>query len=329
MSSNKTAIVTGISGQDGSYLSELLRNKKYHLIGVTIQDVPAPTEGVEYERGDISDRSFVEHLIARYKPDEIYNMASIATVAKPWEDPIAVAQVAGMAPLYFLESIRQFSPQTRFFQASSAEMYGSVTESPQSEQTRFAPVNPYGAAKLFAHNMTEMYRNSHGTFAVSGILFNHESPRRPLGFVTRKITHTLAAIAQSGSGVLQLGNLDAERDWSYAGDIVEGMWMSLQHDAPGTYVFASGEVHTVREFVQVAARCLGMDLHWQGEDVDEKALDAQGRVVVEVNPDFYRPVETHVRRGDISHAKEILDWKPQTSFHDLVEMMVRADKVTT
>lgn len=325
----KRALITGVSGQDGSYLAELLLEKGYAVSGV-VRDIGGTsslknTDNIELIEGDVRDKEFVRDLVAR-KFDEIYNFASIATVQNPWEDPAGTVVSTALPPLHFLEAIRASSRGTRFFQASSAEMYGGATESPQSETTIFRPQSPYGSGKLLAHQMVGEYRSTFNLFALSGILFNHESPRRSAHFVTRKITSTLARIARGSDETLVLGNLDAKRDWSFAGDIVRGAWLSLQQSAPSTYVFASGEVHTVREFVEEAARVLGIELHFEGSGANEKAFDAAGKLIVEVNPDFYRPIEATVRRGDISHALRALGWKPETSFKALVEMMVNDDR---
>ncbi len=305
----KKALITGIAGQDGSYLAEFLRTKGYEVAGVDKND------------GDLLDPEFIKSLVGK-EFDEIYNFASVSTVQSPWEDPVGTIKSTGLMPLYFLEAIRTQSLKTKFFQASSAEMFGDTAESPQSETTAFAPRSPYAYGKLLAHNAVEGFR-SHGVFGVSGILFNHESPRRGLHFVTRKITSTLSRIARGADEVLELGNLDAQRDWSYAGDIVEAMWMSLQHDKPDTYVFASGEVHTVREFVEAAAAALDKTIRWEGNGVDEKGYDQNNKELVRVNPAFFRPVETQTRRGDISKIKKALGWTPKTSFMELVEMMVK------
>lgn len=308
----KRALITGITGQDGSYLAELLVGKKYAV------------EGIDRGDGDLLDHSFIRGLVEK-RYDEIYNLASISTVASPWEDPVGVVKSTALIPLLFLEAIRASSSETKFFQASSAEMYGDPAESPQTETTHFNPRSPYGWGKLLAHQAVEGYRSAHNVCAVSGILFNHESPRRGEQFVTRKITSTLAHISRGAGEVLQLGNLDAKRDWSFAGDIVRGMWMSLQSAKPDSYVFASGEVHTVREFVEEAARALGTELHWEGKGIDEKGLDAQGKIIVEISSDFYRPLEKQIRCGDITRASTKLGWKPETSFKKLIEMMVQFD----
>lgn len=291
---SKRAFITGSKGQDGYYLSELLLKAGYTV------------EGCDAGDGDIADPTFVD-VIVKDGYDEIYNLAGTSTVAKPGDDALQIAHVVGMAPVYFLEAIKQHAPQTRFFQASSAEMFGDPVESPQNEETPLIPKTPYGVAKMFAHRMVEEYRARHGIYAVSGILFNHESPRRGTHFVTRKITSTLARQKKGSDEVLKLGNLDAARDWSYAGDIVRGMHLSLQRNVPDTYVFASGEVHTVQEFVNEAARALGITPR------------------VAVDPTLTRPLDIAARRGDISKAQKFLNWRPTTSFSDLVRMMVEAD----
>ena len=326
----KSALITGITGQDGSYLAELLLQKGYTVIGITSgksdrNNVKKIEKQITWIVGDITDEKFVNETLKTHMPDEVYNLASISSVQSPWEDPVGTVASTALAPLYFLEVIRTCSPRTRFFQASSAEMYGDSKESPQKESTIFQPKSPYGAGKLLAHHMVENYRSAHALFTVSGILFNHESPRRPAHFVTRKITSTCARISSGANEVLVLGNLDAKRDWSFAGDIVLGMWLSLQSERPDSYIFASGEVHTVREFVEEAAHALGMQLHWEGKGVEEKGFDTQGKVIVEVSPDFYRPPEARVRCGDIARAGAALGWKPETSFNALVEMMATFD----
>ena len=328
LKTTKSALISGITGQDGSYLAELLLGKGYAVTGVTRggeagENIAHIADKLTLVQGDIGDAGFVEELVSK-NFDEIYNLASIATVAEPLKDIPEIERVTAGAPVRFLQAIAAHSPKTRFFQASSAEMYGHVTASPQDEATPFKPVNPYGEAKLKAHRAVEDYR-SKGVFAVSGILFNHESPRRPESFVTRKITATLARISKGKDEILMLGNLDAKRDWSFAGDIVRAMHLSLQADAPDTYVFASGESHTVREFVEIAATTLGMKLSWEGSGETEAGKDASGRTIVKVNPAFFRPVEAHVRQGNIAKAKSVLGWKPEVAFQELVRMMVEAD----
>jgi GDPmannose 4,6-dehydratase len=329
MANNRTALITGITGQDGSYLAELLLEKGYVITGVTRgednrENIAHIENRLTLIQGDIGDADFVGELVSK-NFDEIYNLASIATVAEPLKDIPEIERITAGAPVHFLESVSAHAPKTKFFQASSAEMYGAVAESPQSETTPFIPANPYGEAKLKAHRAVEEYRGK-GVFAVSGILFNHESPRRPESFVTRKITTTLARIAKGGDEVLRLGNLDAKRDWSYAGDIVRGMWMSLQAERPDSYVFASGESHTVREFVDTAAGAFDLNIAWEGAGEHEIGRVASGRVIVSVDPAFFRPVESHIRLGNISKAKKNLGWEPEVSFSELVRMMVKADK---
>jgi GDPmannose 4,6-dehydratase len=258
-------------------------------------------------------------------PDEIYNLASIATVAHPWENPVATAQVAGLAPLYFLEAIRTVDPKIHFFQASSAEMYGDITVSPQNEKTSFAPQNAYGIAKLFAHEMLGGYRTRHGLFAVSGILFNHESPRRAEDFVTRKITLSLAKIKLGLQNSFILGNLDAKRDWGFAGDYVRAMHQALQHTTPDDYVIASGTSHTIREFVEAAGRAVGMPIHWSGSGLDEVGKTDDGRTIITVAKEFYRPNGQFLPQGDTSKIQKDLGWMPELSFLDLVEMMAKTD----
>lgn len=320
----KHALITGVGGQDGSYLAELLLANGYSVSGVDRRNVGS-VDGVEIIVGNILKRDFVLDLVYR-KFDEIYNLASVSTVQSPWEDPVGTVESTALAPLYFLEAIRTLSPSTRFFQASSTEMHGDVAESPQNETTAFRPRSPYGFGKLFAHNMIEKYRSMHGIFAVSGILFNHESPRRSTHFVTRKITSTLVRIANGENEVLVLGNLDAKRDWGFAGDYVEAMWMMLQTDIPDDYIIASGESHTVRDFVEATASALNLKVIWEGSGDNEVGKDAKGNALVRVSKEFFRPIEKVDRCGDISKIKKTLGWKPKTSFAELVRMMVEAEK---
>jgi GDPmannose 4,6-dehydratase len=325
----KRALITGIAGQDGSYLAELLVEKGYAVSGVVrhssnTENLESIQDKLELITGDVLDEAFVRSLVAQ-RFDEIYSLASVATTQGAWADPVGVVRSAGVVPMTFLESIRLTSRETKFFQASSAEIYGDPVESPQSERTLFHPNNPYGYGKLLAHQAVDGYRSQHDLFAVSGILFNHESPRRTVQFVTRKITNTLARIAKGADEVLCLGNLDSVRDWSYVGDIVRGMWLSLQQEKADSYVFASGEVHTVREFVDAAATAVGMSIVWEGAGVEEKGK-VGGKVVVAVDPAFFRPAETRIRQGDITKASRELQWRPEVSFTELVTMMVRAEK---
>ncbi|MEK7101795.1 MAG: GDP-mannose 4,6-dehydratase [Patescibacteria group bacterium] len=326
----KRALITGITGQDGSYLAELLVAKGYHVAG--LQQSGAPLTFIEHLRenvtlyeGDITDGDLLTEIIRKEKPDELYNLASVATVSKPWEDPLHVLKITGFAPITLLEIIKKESPHTKFFQASSAEMFGDPEQSPQNENTSFHPKNPYGLGKLLAHLAVGQYREQHRLFAVSGILFNHESPRRGEGFVTRKITKTLARIRAGMEKELVVGNLDAVRDWGFAGDYVEGMWMMLNARVPDDYVLASGETHTVRDFIQTAARVLGLSVAWEGKGDTEVGKDANGGVVVRVSKEFFRPTEKVDRRGDISKIQANVGWKPKTRFEELVRIMVEAD----
>jgi len=329
MSEQQTALITGITGQDGSYLAELLVGKGYRVVGVTtesgkghLDNLTHVQDQIELIKGEITDRSFLLDQVKTHMPDEIYNLASVSSVGSPWEDTEKLVELTALVPLSFLEIIRHYEPKTRFFQASSAEMYGDVTESPQTEETPMRPRNPYGLSKVFAHSMVELYRNAHNLFAVSGILFNHESSRRRDEFVTKKIVTTLAKVKQGDAKELTIGNLEAQRDWSFAGDIVEAMWRALQHDRPLSYVLASGQVHTVREFIEVAASVLSLSLTWEGEKENEIGKNEKGDIIVRVDPKFYRPAEVHVRQGDISRIKKELGWTPKTSFEELVRLMV-------
>ncbi|OGC80266.1 hypothetical protein A2943_00110 [Candidatus Adlerbacteria bacterium RIFCSPLOWO2_01_FULL_51_16] len=308
----KKALITGVAGQDGSYLAEFLTEKGYEVHGVDRSD------------GDLLDPLFISNLVSK-KFDEIYNLASVSTVQDPWEDPIGTVRSCGEVPLLFLQAVRSLSPKTRFFQASSAEMYGEPVESPQNEQTPFHPKKPYAYGKLLAHQAIEGYRKNHGIFAVSGILYNHESPRRHERFVTRKITSSLAKIKKGTLDCLTLGNLDTKRDWGFAGDYVRAMYLMLQAKAPNDYVIATGEVHTVREFVEAAAQALGMKLAWSGTGINEIGKTEDGRVIVKVSKEFYRPSEGKIFFGENNKIKKDLNWRPEVPFLQLVEMMVKAD----
>lgn len=326
----KRALITGITGQDGSYLAELLVGKGYHVAGLRYSGAPpsfieALGNRIALYEGDIADQDALADIIRKERPDELYNLASIATVAKPWEDPLSVLKVTGLAPIALLEILKKESPQTKFFQASSAEMFGDPEESPQDERTPYKPRSPYGLGKLMAHLAVEQYRAEYGLFAVSGILFNHESPRRAEGFVTRKITKSLARIRAGIEKELIVGNLNAVRDWGFAGDYVEAMWQMLQAKAPKDYIIASGQTHTVRDFINAAAQTLAIKITWEGEGEAEVGRDKKGSVIVRGSKEFFRPVERVNRRGDISKIQKELGWKPKTRFEDLVRMMVEAD----
>jgi GDPmannose 4,6-dehydratase len=335
--SSPIAVVTGITGQDGAYLAELLLQKGYLVYG-TFRRTSSTNfwriEELGIERHpnlrlvsyDLTDLSSAIRLLESSKASEVYNLAAQSFVGVSFEQPIATAQITGIGPVNLLEAIRIVNPAVRFYQASTSEMFGKVQAIPQTETTSFYPRSPYGIAKLYAHWMTINYRESYGIFATSGILFNHESPLRGQEFVTRKITDTLAKIKLGLAEVLELGNLDAKRDWGYAKDYVDGMWRMLQATEPDTYVLATNRLVTVRDFVVMAAQHVGYDLDWQGSNEQEIGVDrATGKTMVRVNPSFYRPAEVDLLIGDPAKAFNQLGWKPATSLESLCEMMVEAD----
>ena len=337
----KKALITGVTGQDGSYLAELLLEKDYEVHGLVrrssifnrgriepLRDHSRATGRFQLHYGDLTDFSSLNRLIARIRPDEVYNLAAQSHVGISFDIPDYTAQVDAMGTLRILEAIKSIDRENkiRFYQASSSELYGKAMESPQNETTPFYPRSPYGVAKLYAHWITKNYREAYGMFACSGILFNHESPRRGENFVTRKITLTLAQILPGQQERLSLGNLNAKRDWGYAKDYVEGMWMMLQQDEPDDYVLATQEQHSVREFVELAFGYCGIELDWQGSGLDEKGVDkSKGRVLVDVHPKYFRPTEVDNLMGDFTKARTQLGWFPKTSFNELVEMMVKHD----
>lgn len=312
----KTALITGITGQDGSYLAELLLEKGYRVVGLMRPDGASRCERIAHIRGDLElvtgsliDERQLRETIEQYRPGEIYNLGARASSTQLFADPILTAEYNGLAVLKMLEAIRAVDPAIRFCQASSAEMFGSVTEAPQNEQTPFRPRNPYGVAKLFAHGMVGTYRDSFGAFACSSILFNHESPRRGAEFVTRKISMGAARIKLGFADSLHLGSLEATRDWGYARDYVHAMWLMLQAEAPNDYVLATGESHSVREFCDIAFRHVGLDY----------------RNYVRLDSAAQRPPESVPRIGDAARARRVLGWKPSISFEQLVALMVDAD----
>ena len=333
----KTAIVTGITGQDGAYLAELLLEKGYKVYGtyrrtssvnfwrideLGIQNSPN-LHLIEY---DLTDQSNTIRMVMETKPDEIYNLAAQSFVGVSFEQPLATAQITGLGAVHLLEAIRIVNPKIKFYQASTSEMFGLVQEVPQSEKTPLYPRSPYGVAKLYAHWMTINYRESYGIFGCSGILFNHESPLRGREFVTRKITDSVAKIKLSKLDVLELGNMDAKRDWGFAKEYVEGMWRILQADVPDTFVLATNRTETVRDFVSMAFKAVGIELSFSGKDEHEIGTDmATGRVLVRVNPKFYRPSEVELLIGNPAKAKEILGWEPKTTLEELCAMMVKED----
>lgn len=333
----KKALVTGITGQDGAYLARLLLEKGYRVYGtyrrlssvnfwrideLGINGHP-DFELVEY---DLTDQATSIRLIDRIQPDEIYNLAAQSFVGVSFEQPILTGQITGLGALHLLESVRIINPGIRFYQASTSELFGKVQEIPQTEKTPFHPRSPYGVAKLYAHWMTINYRESYDIFGACGILFNHESPLRGREFVTRKITDGLAKIRLGKLDALELGNLDARRDWGYAREYVDGMWRILQAAEPETYVLATGRTVAVRDFVEMAAKALDMELDWRGSGVNEEGVDRRsGKTVVRVNPKFYRPAEVDMLVGDAAKAKRELDWKAETTLEDLCRIMVEAD----
>jgi GDPmannose 4,6-dehydratase len=331
------AIITGITGQDGAYLAELLLEKGYTVYGtfrrtssvnfwrieeLGIQDHPN-LHLVEY---DLTDLSSSIRLLQQTKATEVYNLAAQSFVGVSFDQPMTTAEITGLGPVNLLEAIRIVNPEIRFYQASTSEMFGKVQQIPQVESTPFYPRSPYGVAKLYAHWMTINYRESYGIFGTSGILFNHESPLRGREFVTRKITDTVAKIKLGKLDVLELGNMDAKRDWGFAKEYVEGMWRMLQADKPDTYVLATNRTETVRDFVTLAFKAVDIELRWEGQGEQEKGVDAEtGKVLVKVNPKFYRPAEVELLIGDPQKAKDDLGWEPKTSLEDLCKMMVEAD----
>lgn len=333
----KTAIVTGITGQDGAYLAHLLLEKGYTVYGtyrrtssvnfwriaeLGIEQHPS-LHLVEY---DLTDLSSSIRLLQTTGASEVYNLAAQSFVGVSFDQPVTTAEITGIGPLNLLEAIRIVNPAIRFYQASTSEMFGKVQAIPQTEQTPFYPRSPYGVAKLFAHWMTINYRESYGIFASSGILFNHESPLRGREFVTRKITDSVAKIVQGKLDVLELGNLDAKRDWGFAKEYVEGMWRMLQAEQSDTFVLATNRTETVRDFVDMAFKAVDIQLNWQGSADHEQGLDARtGKVLVRVNPKFYRPAEVDLLIGDPAKATQELGWKPQTTLEQLCAMMVEAD----
>ena len=333
----KTALITGITGQDAAYLAEILLEKGYKVYGTyrrtstvnlwRIEELGIENhENLELLEYDLTDLSASIRLLQETQPDELYNLAAQSFVGVSFAQPITTAEITGIGPVNLLEAIRIVDPEIRFYQASTSEMFGKVQEIPQKESTPFYPRSPYGVAKLYAHWMVINYRESYGMFATSGILFNHESPLRGREFVTRKITDSVAKIKLGKLDVLELGNMDAKRDWGFAKDYVEGMWRILQADIPDTYVLATNRTETVRDFVTMAFKAANIQLKWQGHEESEVAIDVDtGKVLVRVNPKFYRPAEVELLIGDPTKAKIDLDWEPKTTLEELCAMMVEAD----
>jgi GDPmannose 4,6-dehydratase len=312
----KTALITGITGQDGSYLAEFLVDKGYRVCGIVRRASTENSQRIEHLRdqvelfqADLLDQTSIAHLLRKIRPDEIYNLAAMSFVPTSWQQPVLTAEFTAVGVTRLLDTMRQVCPEARFYQASSSEMFGKVHETPQRETTPFHPRSPYGVAKVYGHFITVNYRESYDLFACSGILFNHESPRRGIEFVTRKITQGVARIKRGLARELRLGNLQARRDWGFAGDYVQAMWLMLQQRRPDDYVVGSGQMHSVEEFVQIAFDHVGLD--W--------------RKYVVSDPQFYRPAEVDLLLSDPSKARRVLDWHPEVSFEHLVTMMVDAD----
>jgi len=333
----QTALITGITGQDGAYLAELLLKKGYRVYGTyrrassinfwRIEELGvAGHPDLKLVEFDLTDQSSIIRLVERVAPDEIYNLAAQSFVTVSFDQPITTAQITGLGALHLLEAVRIVNPGIRFYQASTSEMFGKVRETPQTELTPFHPRSPYGVAKLYAHWITINYREAYGIFGSCGILFNHESPLRGLEFVTRKITDAAARIRLGKLDCIELGNLNARRDWGFAREYVEGMHLMLRQERPDTYVLATNRTWTVRHFAELAFRAAGMDLEWQGENENEIGIDARTGVTrVRVNPRFYRPAEVDVLMGSAEKARKELGWAPQTTLEEMCLMMVEAD----
>jgi len=336
----KRALITGITGQDGSYLAELLLEKGYEVHGIIRRSSSFNTGRIDHlhndrgisgktfflHHGDMTDTSNLNRLLEKVEPDEIYNLAAQSHVKVSFEVPEYTAEVDGVGTLRFLDAIRETGLKTRFYQASTSELYGKVQEVPQTERTPFYPRSPYGVAKLYAYWIVVNYREGYGLFACNGILFNHESPRRGETFVTRKITVGAARISLGLQDLLTVGNLNAKRDWGYAPEYVEGMWRILQHPAPDDFVLATGKSRSVREFASMVFDELGMPLRWEGEGVEEQGVERRtGTVRVRVDPRYYRPTEVDLLVGDATKARTVLGWAPATTGEELARLMAKAD----
>jgi GDPmannose 4,6-dehydratase len=334
------ALITGITGQDGSYLAELLLEKGYEVYGIIrrsssfntgrldhiFRDPHTPNLKIHLIYGDLSDSGCINEIIRKVMPDEIYNLGAQSHVRVSFDIPEYTVDTNALGTIRILEAIKNFCPKAKFYQASSSEIFGKVAESPQNETTPIYPRSPYGCAKAFSYWITKNYRESYNLFTCNGILFNHESERRGKTFVTRKITRGLVKIRLGIDEKIYLGNLNAKRDWGHAKDYVKAMWMMLQGDAPDDYVVATGENHTVREFVELTAKKLGFDLMWQGQGLDEKGIDKNtGKIIVEIDEKYFRPAEVEKLLGDYSKIKEKTGWEPEIKFNELVTKMVEYD----
>ena len=335
----KKTLITGITGQDGSYLAEILLEKGYEVHGLVRRSSSFNTGRIDhiiqdeqykeqffFHHGDVTDASNLNRILEKIEPDEIYNLAAQSHVQVSFEIPDYTAQVDALGTLRFLDAIRESQINTKFYQASTSELFGNVQEIPQTEKTPFYPRSPYGVAKLYGYWIIVNYREAYDLFACNGILFNHESPRRGETFVTRKITRAVSRIKEGIQDTLYLGNLDAKRDWGYAPEYVEGMWRMLQQDKPDDYILATGENHTIREFVELAFKELNINIEWKGHGKDEIGIDAQtGVKIIGIDKKYYRPTEVEQLLGDATKAKKELGWEAKTSFEDLVKIMVHSD----
>ena len=327
----KKALITGITGQDGYYLAKFLLSKDYEVYGMyrrssleVEERIFELRDKIKLVEGDLIDSTSIIKILKEIKPNEVYNLAAQSFVPSSWTQPLATAQMTALGALNILESIKLVDKNIRYYQASSSEMFGKVVETPQTEKTPFYPRSPYGVAKVYAYWITKNYRESYGIYASNGILFNHESPKRGKQFVTRKISHSVAKIKLGMQEYFELGNLDAKRDWGSAEDFVEAMWMMLQQDKPDDFVVATNETHSVREFIEEAFRIVEMPIIWEGEGINEVGK-FNGKIVVKINPKFYRPADVDLLLGDYSKAKEKLGWEPKTKFKELVKIMVESD----
>ena len=338
--SKKVALITGITGQDGSYLAEFLLEKGYEVHGIIRRSSSFNTDRIDHiyrdpheknvkmflHYGDLTDSSNIARVLEKVQPDEIYNLGAQSHVKVSFEIPEYTCNADGLGTLRLLDAVKDKGMAVKFYQAGSSEMFGKVLETPQKETTPFYPRSPYACAKVFSHNIGVNYRESYNMFVCNGILFNHESPRRGGTFVTKKITNAFAKMKLGKQDKLYLGNLDAKRDWGYAKDYVEAMWLMIQQEKPDDFVVATGETHTVREFVEHSARMLGYEIEWQGKGEEEKGVDAKtGQVLIEIDPKYFRPAEVEKLLGDATKAKEKLGWEPKVKFEELVKLMMEAE----
>lgn len=334
----KKALITGVTGQDGSYLAELLLEKGYKVYGLQRRSSHPNSARINHlldytkypnfvtMNGDLGDSSNINRIITKIEPDEIYNLGAQSDVKVSFDVPEYTANITGLGALRILETLRDLKASIKYYQASSSEMFGKVLSIPENENTPFNPQSPYGISKVFAFYTTKIFRSAYGIFASNGILFNHESPRRGVSFVTRKITLGLSRVKLGIIPTLKLGNLDAKRDWGYAKDYVEGIWLILQHKEPDDFVLATGETHTVREFVEEAGKNIGFEIVWKGKGTKEKGIDNKtGKVVIEVDPIYFRPTEVDLLLGSATKSNAILGWKPKTTFQQLAKLMVEHD----